>query len=146
MKRDSKLQLTALTALLCGVAACGGNTPAGQDSSNGAGQLESPAPAPSPSPASSPIPAPAPAQSATGTAALSWTSSQDSDLQGYRVYYSTASGSYAQARGAGVDVGAATSFVVQGLERNRTYYFAVTSYDAAGNESAYSTQVSKVIP
>ena len=33
-----------------------------------------------------------------------------------------------------------------GLAGGRTYYFAVTAYDNAGNESAYSAEVSKAIP
>ena len=60
------------------------------------------------------------------------------------MYWGTASGSYGQARGAGVSTGSATGYTVTGLTVGRTYYFAVTAYDAAGNESAFSGEVSKV--
>jgi hypothetical protein len=36
--------------------------------------------------------------------------------------------------------------VTSGIVRGQTYYFAVTAYDAAGNESAFSDEVSKLIP
>ena len=61
------------------------------------------------------------------------------DLAGYKVYYGTASGNYAQT----VDVGNVTTSVVSNLTDGATYYFAVTSYDASGGESGYSNEVSK---
>lgn len=67
------------------------------------------------------------------------------DLAGYRIYFGTAPGAYSQARGQGLDAGRTTSFIVNGLQRGMTYYFAVTSYDFAGNESSYSAEVSKRI-
>jgi len=65
-------------------------------------------------------------------------------VAGYRVYWGSSSGSYSQAHGAGVNTGSTTSYTVTGLTVGRTYYFAVTAYDAAGNESAFSGEVSKV--
>jgi hypothetical protein len=47
-----------------------------------------------------------------------------------------------QARGNGVAVGATDTFTVTGLERSRTYYFAVTAVDSAGAESAFSNEAS----
>ncbi|MGD9834168.1 MAG: fibronectin type III domain-containing protein [Piscinibacter sp.] len=76
---------------------------------------------------------------------MSWNRSNSADTVGYRVYYGTSSGSYVQARGSGVDAGASTSFTASGLVSGRTYYFAVTAYDAAGNESGFSAEVSKVV-
>lgn len=76
---------------------------------------------------------------------LSWAPSPDEDTFGYRVYFGTAPRSYNQARGAGLDAQGATRFVVQDLVRGQRYYFAVTAYDAAGNESAFSAEVSKLI-
>ena len=61
------------------------------------------------------------------------------------MYYGTTPGVYLQARGAGVNVGANTSHTTSGLVSGRTYYFAVTAYDAAGNESGFSGEVSKVV-
>ncbi len=68
----------------------------------------------------------------------------DPDRAGYRVYYGTASGSYSQVRGAGLNAGTAATYVVNGLQAGQRYYFAITSYDAAGNESSYSAEVSKL--
>lgn len=38
------------------------------------------------------------------------------------------------------------SYVVNNLTSGRTYYFAVTAYDAAGLESAFSAEAVKAIP
>jgi hypothetical protein len=66
-------------------------------------------------------------------------------IQGYRVYYGTGSRSYDQAKGRGVDAGGGTQIEITNLEAGRTYYFAVTAYDAAQNESDYSAEVSKAV-
>jgi chitodextrinase len=79
----------------------------------------------------------------TGAATLSWNASTSSDTVGYKVCKGTASGAY--------DVTVATlqgnmlSYQAIGLQINTTYFFVVTSYDAAGNESPYSNEVSKSI-
>ncbi|HMO47081.1 MAG TPA: fibronectin type III domain-containing protein [Rubrivivax sp.] len=106
--------------------------------SGGCGGGSGAEPAPSPAPA----PAPAPA-TATGTAVLTWDAPDDAAVVGYRVYYGTAPRSYAQFVGAGLEAGFATTYVVSGLQRGSTYYFAVTAFDAAGNESAFSNEASK---
>ncbi|HEX5679822.1 MAG TPA: choice-of-anchor U domain-containing protein, partial [Desulfobacterales bacterium] len=62
----------------------------------------------------------------------------ESDLAGYKVHYGTASGSYTTV----VDVHKVTTAVVTGLSAGQTYYFVVTAYNASGNESGYSNQVS----
>jgi hypothetical protein len=36
--------------------------------------------------------------------------------------------------------------LVSGLPSKRTYFFAVTAYDNAGNESAFSAEATKTIP
>jgi len=76
---------------------------------------------------------------------LQWSAPTSGAVQGYRVYYGTKSGTYLQSLGAGVSVGSATSFTVSGLPSGYTYYFAVTSTDGAGNESAFSNEASKFI-
>jgi fibronectin type 3 domain-containing protein len=63
---------------------------------------------------------------------------------GYRVYWGTASRSYGQARGNGTET-SATAHTVGNLPAGRTYYFAVTAYDAAGTESDYSAEASKTV-
>ena len=132
MMRNRLVYLAMLTAAIGTLPACGGGG-GGSDTATPQGGS-----APSPAPTPAPAPAPAPTQ-----AQLTWSASSSSDVVGYRVYWGTASGSYVQSRGAGVNTGAATSYTVGGLTVGQTYYFAVTAYDAAGNESAFSGEVSK---
>lgn len=61
------------------------------------------------------------------------------DLAGFKVYYGTSSGNYTNT----VDIGNATSVVINDLDSGTTYFFAVTAYDSAGNESTFSAEVSK---
>ena len=63
-------------------------------------------------------------------------------MQGYRVYWGTATRTY----GTSAQVGATTGYTIDKLEPGRTYYFAVTAYDATGAESAFSAEASKAIP
>jgi fibronectin type 3 domain-containing protein len=60
------------------------------------------------------------------------------------VYYGTSPGAYLQQRGYGFSANT-TGYTVSGLALGQTYYFSVTAVDAAGNESAYSNEASKVI-
>jgi hypothetical protein len=78
---------------------------------------------------------------ASSQAILSWDANTEANLAGYKLYVGTASGTY----GAPVDVGNITTFKVIGLVKGKTYYFVVTAYDTAGNESDYSVEVSKTI-
>lgn len=79
---------------------------------------------------------------ASGTAMLTWDANTESDLAGYKVYVGTRSRTY----GPPLDVGKVTSFKVINLLPGTTYYFAVTAYDTASNESGFSNEVSKSIP
>jgi hypothetical protein len=79
------------------------------------------------------------------TATLSWVAPSDQRVRGYRVYVGSASGSYFLPKGAGLDVGAATTYRVEYLNAGKTYYFAVTAYDEVGNESGYSNEAAKSI-
>jgi hypothetical protein len=83
----------------------------------------------------------------TGSATLAWVQpSTNADgspltsLAGYKVYYGTSPGVYTS-----IVVGDITSYRIDGLVVGKTYYFTVTAYDASGNESDYSTVVSKLI-
>ncbi|CUS33278.1 hypothetical protein COMA2_120158 [Candidatus Nitrospira nitrificans] len=74
---------------------------------------------------------------------LTWNANTESDLAGYKVYRATSSGAY----GAPIAAipGNTTSYIVTGLQSNTTYFFVVTAYDIAGNESAYSNEVSRSV-
>jgi fibronectin type 3 domain-containing protein len=74
---------------------------------------------------------------------LTWNANTESDLAGYKVYRATAPGAY----GAPIATlqGNVTGYVATGLQVGTTYYFVVTAYDNAGNESAYSNEVSKSV-
>lgn len=85
------------------------------------------------------------ALAAGGKATLTWDPNTEADLAGYKVYFGTASGKY----GPAVDVGktatpAAPSYSVT-IPNDGAYFFAVTAYDTAGNESGFSAEVSKTI-
>lgn len=102
-----------------------------------------------PGPAPSPAPAPAPAP-ATYSATISWSvpllntnGTSLTDVAGYRVYYGTNPSSLSNAMlvsGAGVG-----SVVVSGLIQG-TYYFAVSTVNSSGVESAPSNPVSRTVP
>jgi hypothetical protein len=81
--------------------------------------------------------------STAGTATLTWNANAESDVAGYKVYQGTGSGTY----GAPLSTlpKTATSFTATGLQNGTTYFFVITAYDTAGNESTYSNEVSKSI-
>jgi len=68
---------------------------------------------------------------------LSWNQNDEEDLSGYRVYYGLTSGQYDFIEEANSD----TFLTLSSLE-NVKYYFVVTAYDLAGNESDYSEEIS----
>ncbi len=83
---------------------------------------------------------------ADGAATLTWNVATDNvGVKGYRLYYGSKSvttdgGSYETGP---VDVGNKISYVVNNLTNGTKYYFALTAYDAAGNESVnYSVEAS----
>ncbi len=73
---------------------------------------------------------------------ISWNANTESDLEGYRVFYGTSHGSYANV----INVGRRATIDVSGLAAGMTYYFAVTAYDFSGNESVFSEERSVGIP
>jgi len=79
------------------------------------------------------------------TAVLTWTANTEADLAGYTVYQSDVSGTPGVAI---ITLGKVTTYTVT-LPSKATawwYYFTLTAYDLAGNESGRSTEVSKLIP
>jgi hypothetical protein len=73
---------------------------------------------------------------------LAWNPATDGVTTGYIIFYGTASGSYTQQ----VNVGLVTSYTVTGLKAGATYYFVVRAYNAAGELSAPSNEVSQTLP
>jgi len=90
-------------------------------------------------PSSPPPTTPPPAQH---TVSLSWQASP-SAVTGYRVYRSTTSGTNFSPLTSAINV---LSYADDTVANGTTYYYVVTAVDAAGNESAYSNQVTAVIP
>jgi chitodextrinase len=86
------------------------------------------------------------ATKAPNTATLEWDAVTAPNLGGYRVYYGTATGTYMQPAGQGLNVGNVTTYTVTGLGNGRRYFFVVTAFDTMNNESAFSNEVSKDIP
>jgi len=85
------------------------------------------------------------AASGSGTnpqVSLGWTPST-SDVQGYNVYRGTAAGTYTRLNSA-LDTG--TSYTDTTVSSGATYYYAATSVNSAGMESAYSSPLKVVIP
>jgi len=75
---------------------------------------------------------------------LTWTANGEPDLAGYKVYVGTASDTYSLP-GSPFVAGKVTSYTVSNLPKGQTYYFAISAYDSAGNESALSAEVSKTL-
>ena len=72
---------------------------------------------------------------------VQWNSNKEPDLAGYYVFRGMQSRKYDVV----VDVGLDTSYTINELIPGQRYYFAVKSYDLAGNESLFSKEVSIVI-
>src|SRR5256712_3468200 len=83
----------------------------------------------------------APALSSAAQVTLTWDPNTEPDLAGYKLYYSTSSGSYQSS----VDVGNLTSYTLSGLLEGRIYYFAATAYNLSLGESGFSNEVNKAI-
>lgn len=77
--------------------------------------------------------------SATGVVTMAWDRNSESDLAGYRVYRATVPGGY------GAPIAslspAATSYQAASLQKGSSYYFSVTAYDTAGNESPLYNEI-----
>lgn len=75
---------------------------------------------------------------------LTWDASPSLDVAGYKLYYQAGSaslpldGTDAPQGSSPIDIGNNTSFLITNLSEKQVYYFAVTAYDTAGYESAYS--------
>jgi len=75
----------------------------------------------------------------SSTVTLSWDKSPGRAVKGYRLRCGLTSGrSYARI----VDVGKVTTYTLSNLIPGKTYYCVVTAYNAAGNESPPSNEIS----
>lgn len=63
------------------------------------------------------------------------------NLAGFRIYYGTQSNVYSEV--ITIDNPGVSSFVIDNLSADRTYFFAATAFDESGNESRFSNEVSK---
>jgi len=71
---------------------------------------------------------------------LAWDPSLSPGISGYRVYVGQSSRSY----GTPITIGNQTTYTVTNLA-NGTWFIAVTAFDASGNESGFSNEVSATI-
>lgn len=69
---------------------------------------------------------------------LDWDPSISADVAGYNVYYGTESGIYSDT----INLANVTAADIYDLTPGTTYYFAISSSDSAGNESALSEEIS----
>ncbi|MBN2398565.1 MAG: SLBB domain-containing protein [Deltaproteobacteria bacterium] len=85
-----------------------------------------------------------------GTLTIEWDPGRDPGLVGYKIYYDTDSGppyepdaaDYADEGPSPVRVGRdVTKITLHGLNGTKKYFFAITSLNTKGEESAYSTEV-----
>lgn len=76
------------------------------------------------------------------TANVSWNPSTDPNAVGYTIYYGTTSHVYTNS----LVVGNVTNATVSGLTPGVTYYFAATTDDSAGSESAFSGEATYTVP
>ena len=97
---------------------------------------------PSPPPRSSPPSTPPPANGSTGNVTLAWKANREPDLAGYKIYIGTTSGTYNLA-GSPFSTEIITSYIASNLPKGQTYFFAISAYDSAGNESVLSAEVSR---
>ena len=73
---------------------------------------------------------------------LAWNPSVTPGVAGYRLYYGTASHNYTRS----LIAGNATTLSVSRFQPGITYYFAVTAYNASGDESDFSNEAAYTFP
>jgi len=66
------------------------------------------------------------------------------DLAGYKIYVGTKSGTY-NFPGSPFVIGKVSSYTISNLPKVQTYFFALSAYDNAGNESLLSAEVSTTL-
>lgn len=74
---------------------------------------------------------------------LAWTPSTNPAVVGFKIHYGSANRVYTTAFNVG---NLTTSTTINGLVAGQTYHLAVTTYDADGNESAFSDDIIYTVP
>ncbi len=79
---------------------------------------------------------------ASQTVSLAWNASTNSPVAGYALYYGAVSHQYTTR----IDAGTNLMVSVPGLAPGATNYFAVTDYNSAGMQSAFSSEIAFALP
>jgi hypothetical protein len=83
-------------------------------------------------------------QPITHTVVLTWVSSTSTNIQGYNLYRSTASGSgYSKLNASPLP---STSYIDSSVTSGQTYFYVATTVDNTDSESAYSSQSTAAVP
>ncbi len=67
----------------------------------------------------------------------------DGDLAGFELHYGDSTNNYVVSIAILKDL---TAYTMGGLERGKTYYIALLAFDTSGNKSAFSNEVSYLVP
>ena len=71
---------------------------------------------------------------------IQWRANSENDLKGYKLYFGNRSRFYSAVINVGID----TTYQIEDFT-NGNYFFALTAYDSAGNESIYSNEINVYI-
>jgi hypothetical protein len=82
-----------------------------------------------------------PTMSLGADVSVSWNANTEADLAGYHLYQSTTAGAHVKGVFSADILKPATAYTVAGLQ-DGTYFWVLTAYDVAGNESVFSDEVS----
>ena len=91
-----------------------------------------------------------PVSNKSGAVTLNWLPPSDNtdgstltDLTGFKIYYGTSQDSMSEI--ITINNPSISTYVVENLSSNNTYFFTITTYNSKGIESVYSNVVSKYI-
>jgi len=88
------------------------------------------------------VPAGVRAVTSTASIELAWEPDSDADLAGYRVYRAEGKGAFERL----AEVTSGPSYSDRAIEPGKTYRYAVSAFDRAGNESKQSEPVEAAVP